>query len=261
MGTLGVLLREIRQSRGVSLDEMARATRVGKRQLEALEAEDLRELPAPVFVKGFIRAYCGFLQVAPDDALARYGDLLGHGSPAQGMTTGRSGGAAWRWGPVVVSFVLLVLLGGALLIVNMGFRARPDRAATAPARPAAQSDPAASLRPGPERAQSRPALPELAPVVPAGSVPPAPRGSQRLVVRAIEPTWIKVQMDGVGSVQELLPTGATREWSARERFVLTVGNAGGLQLELNGQALPSLGARGAVIRELVLPQSMAASGS
>lgn len=261
METLGVLLRGIRQSRGVSLDEMARATRVGKRHLEALEAEELPELPAPVFVKGFIRAYCGFLQVAPEDALARYGDLVGQGSPAQGMATGHSGGAAWRRGPVVVSFVLLVLLGGVLLIVNVGFRARPERAATAPARPAAQSELAASLRPGPQSGQSRPAVPELAPVATAGSVPAAPRGSHRLVVRAIEPTWIKVQMDGVGSVQELLPTGATREWSARERFVLTVGNAGGLQLELDGQALPPLGARGAVIRELVLPQGMAASGS
>lgn len=257
METLGVLLRGIRQSRGVSLDEMARATRVGKRHLEALEAEELPELPAPVFVKGFIRAYCGFLQVAPEDALARYGALVGQGSSAHGMATGHSAGAPWRRGPVVVSFVLLVLLGGVLLIVNVGFRARPERAATAPARPAAQSELAASLQPG----QSRPAVPELAPVAPAGSVPAAPRGSHRLVVRAIEPTWIKVQMDGVGSVQELLPTGATRQWSARERFVLTVGNAGGLQLELDGQALPPLGARGAVIRELVLPQGMAASGS
>ncbi|MEK8035258.1 MAG: DUF4115 domain-containing protein, partial [candidate division NC10 bacterium] len=74
-------------------------------------------------------------------------------------------------------------------------------------------------------------------------------------------TWIKVQMDGGGSVQELLPAGATREWSAEKRFVLTVGNAGGLQLELNGRTLPPLGERGAVIRELVLPQGGAAGGS
>ncbi|MBI2524943.1 MAG: DUF4115 domain-containing protein [Candidatus Rokubacteria bacterium] len=261
MGTLGLLLREIRQSRGVSLDEMARATRVGKRHLEALEAEELAELPAPVFVKGFIRAYCGFLQVAPDDALARYGDLVRHSSPAQTMATEHSGNSAWSRGPVAVSFALLLLLGGVLLIVNVGFRARSGPESPAPAVPVGQSDLAPSPRPGPQGEQPAPSLPELAPVAAAGSGPGAPRSSQRLVVRAIEPTWIKVQMDGGGSVQELLPSGATREWSARERFVLTVGNAGGLELELNGQALPPLGARGAVIRELVLPQGMAASGS
>ena len=36
-------------------------------------------------------------------------------------------------------------------------------------------------------------------------------------------------------------------------IILTVGNAGGISLELNGRALPPIGAPGAVIRELVLP--------
>jgi hypothetical protein len=73
------------------------------------------------------------------------------------------------------------------------------------------------------------------------------------VVKALEPTWIRVQIDGTRSVEELLPAGATREWSAEKRFVLTVGNAGGISLELNGRAMPPIGAPGTVIRELVLP--------
>ncbi|HKZ07233.1 MAG TPA: DUF4115 domain-containing protein, partial [Methylomirabilota bacterium] len=81
----------------------------------------------------------------------------------------------------------------------------------------------------------------------------AARPGQRLVVKASEPTWIRVQMDGTRSVEELLPAGATREWSAEKRFILTVGNAGGISLELNGRALPPIGAPGTVIRELVLP--------
>jgi hypothetical protein len=60
-------------------------------------------------------------------------------------------------------------------------------------------------------------------------------------------------MDDGSVVQELLPAGATREWVSNKRFVLTVGNAGGLSLELNGQPIPPLGARGAVIQNLVIP--------
>jgi len=45
----------------MSLDDIARSTRVGRRHLEALETDTFGELPAPVFVKGFIRAYCEFL--------------------------------------------------------------------------------------------------------------------------------------------------------------------------------------------------------
>jgi cytoskeleton protein RodZ len=88
---------------------------------------------------------------------------------------------------------------------------------------------------------------------PAPSAPAPARGPQRLVVKAIEPTWVRVQMDGDRSVEELLPAGASREWSAEKRFTLTVGNAAGVTLELNGRTLPPLGAPGAVIRELALP--------
>ena len=100
-----------------------------------------------------------------------------------------------------------------------------------------------------------PAPSAAAPATPVTAAPaPAPaRGPQRLVVKAIEPTWVRVQMDGDRSVEELLPAGATREWSAEKRFTLTVGNAAGVTLELNGRTLPPLGAPGAVIRELALP--------
>jgi len=255
MGELGGYLRELREAGGASLDEMARATRVGKRHLEALEAEELIELPAPVFVKGFIRAYCGFLQVPPDEALSRYQALLGEPDPAQRTATARASAPVWRRGPLVVSFVLLVLLAGTLLAVNVWRRGSPEKVASRPELSAVRTEPVANLQPAPQIAAS--GIPSTQP--PAAA--PLQRGSQRLVVRALEPTWIRVQMDGGGSVQELLPAGATREWSAEKRFVLTVGNAGGLQLELNGRALPPLGARGAVIRELVLPQGGAAGGS
>ena len=69
MSSPGIRLREIRLAKGVSLDDIARSTRVGRRHLEALEIESWGELPAPVFVKGFIRAYCEFLDASPDEAL------------------------------------------------------------------------------------------------------------------------------------------------------------------------------------------------
>jgi len=80
-------------------------------------------------------------------------------------------------------------------------------------------------------------------------------------MRAVEPTWIRVQVDEGQVAEELLQAGAVREWTAARRFVLTVGNAGGLELDLNGKRMPSLGARGAVIQKLVLPQEAPASGS
>lgn len=61
--------------------------------------------------------------------------------------------------------------------------------------------------------------------------------------------------------EELLQAGAVREWTATRRFTLTVGNAGGVEIDLNGKRMPSLGAKGAVIQRLVLPQESAGAGS
>jgi cytoskeleton protein RodZ len=72
MASVGDHLRELRQRRGLSLEEISRATRVASRYLEALEADRFPALPAPVFTRGFIRAYCQALGEAPEEALALY---------------------------------------------------------------------------------------------------------------------------------------------------------------------------------------------
>src|SRR6266446_7926969 len=78
-------------------------------------------------------------------------------------------------------------------------------------------------------------------------------GGQRLVIRALEPTWVRVQTDEGRIAEELLPAGASREWAAERRFLVTIGNAGGVELTLNGKALPPLGPKGTVIQRLELP--------
>src|SRR5262249_11668811 len=131
-----------------------------------------------------------------------------------------------------------------LLIVNGGFKPRPRVSAE---------------RNVPVSTEQHPAVPNTVAVTPpAGPAMPDGAGPQRLLVRAIEPTWIRIQTDDLRAVQELLAPGATREWTAERRFLLTVGNAGGIEVELNGQPMPRLGQSGAVIRQLELPKAAAA---
>ena len=85
-------------------------------------------------------------------------------------------------------------------------------------------------------------------------------GPQRLMIRAMDATWIRVQPDEGRATAELLPAGASREWSAERRFLVTIGNAGGVEVALNGKVLPPLGPKGTVIQRLELPQAPA-SGS
>jgi len=75
----------------------------------------------------------------------------------------------------------------------------------------------------------------------------------RLVAHVSEATWIRVRTEDGRNIEETVPAGEVREWVSNRPFVLTLGNAGGVTLELNGRTLPPLGASGAVISRIVLP--------
>src|SRR5262245_52425795 len=110
--SVGAYLRGLREAKHGSLADMARATRVSESQLAAIESDRFSELPAPVFVKGFIRAYCHFLGEPADEALGRYRDLLGERVAPETPVPARRLGPmfpAWLGSPVFISFVLLVV--------------------------------------------------------------------------------------------------------------------------------------------------------
>ena len=309
--SVGGYLRELRTRRGMALDELSRTTRVASRYLQALESDAFGELPAPVFIRGFIRAYCQALGEPPEEALTYYDGRDG-GAPlplTRPVPPARaSGGDTRARGTVVVSFVLLLVLGMALftvaLVIRPGDRAErsgievppdltptPPSGAPAPAIPASGSG-AASTPAGASPSTPAAPAPAAAPTVPAParSVPPAPSPSPtassapeistsaavraaaptapgpsleglagsvsapyRLIARTSDVTWIRVRTEDGRSSEETVPAGEMREWVSNRPFVVTVGNAGGVSLELNGRALPPLGPRGSVLPRLVLP--------
>src|SRR5712692_1561541 len=116
--SVGSYLRALREeSKGV-LEDIARATRVSLGQLEAMESDNFAELPAPVFVKGFIRAYCAFLGEPPDEALDRYRNALGEQPSTERAAPARRRAPSWSASPVFISLALLVVFGGGLLALK-----------------------------------------------------------------------------------------------------------------------------------------------
>jgi cytoskeleton protein RodZ len=287
MSSLGLYLRGLREGKGMSLDDMARSTRVGRRHLEALESDTFTELPAPVFVKGFIRAYCEFLDSSSDEALGLYRETTGEPAAPQGPLRPLLAPRPRRAGPLAISIILFVALGVSLFALRLGLQSSRKDSVSAPAKeearkaatptPAASAaKPAADMPTAPSTAQA-PAGAALAPssnsaaLTTSTASPPTPPsssapgeakpGNHHLIVRSIEPTWLRVQVDDGQVAEELLQAGAVREWTATRRFTLTVGNAGGVEIDLDGKRMPSLGAKGAVIHRLVLPQESAGTGS
>ena len=72
MGTFGDKLKRERELRGVKLEEIAEATKIGIRSLRALEDEHFEQLPGGIFNKGFVKAYAKFLGLDEEQAVADF---------------------------------------------------------------------------------------------------------------------------------------------------------------------------------------------
>ena len=176
MASVGAYLRDLRTRRGVGLDEVARTTRVAQRYLQSLEDDAFEDLPAPVFIRGFIRAYCQALGEPPHEALACYDGHDGRTPPlpARLVMVVRPGGMDPRTrGTIVLSLVLTLVLGIALFVVALVIRPGGDRAerSTIEARPESRATPPAATSPS----ASTPSAPVVAPASPPAPAPvPAP---------------------------------------------------------------------------------------
>jgi cytoskeletal protein RodZ len=72
MPTVGQYLRELRETKRMSVEEISRATRVPMSSVERIEADRFDELPGDVFVRGFLKSYARALGATPEEVLARY---------------------------------------------------------------------------------------------------------------------------------------------------------------------------------------------
>jgi len=73
----GEVLREARRSRDLSMEYIARQLRLAVNQIDALENDDYKMLPASIFVQGYIRSYASLLGLDSQPLVRRYVDIVG----------------------------------------------------------------------------------------------------------------------------------------------------------------------------------------
>ena len=124
MSSFGETLRRERELRQISLREIAEATKINLRYLDALERDDFRHLPGGVFNKGFVRAYAQFIGIDPETMVTAYleedGRQQARASRVGGATAvapetaahARSLGMRLWFAALVVVLILVVLAAG-----------------------------------------------------------------------------------------------------------------------------------------------------
>jgi cytoskeleton protein RodZ len=176
---IGCLLREERERQGKSIEEIMDATCISRRNIAAIEAGDEKDLPHPVYAKGFVRSYSRVLGLDADELANRLAATYTSEEDedddsfacrqAKPLSPVSSGARKSSWLVIAAIIVLLVLLGWLVWSMGLGTKTETGQAVEpVPAEAQAVSTPSAV--PAPEPAS--PAEEALA-VEPEFSVPAA----------------------------------------------------------------------------------------
>jgi cytoskeletal protein RodZ len=118
MESIGRYLRNAREARAMSVEEVSRATRIPSAAIDKLEGDFFDDLPGEVFVRGFLRSYARAVALSPDDVLSRYtaSRRVAVITPVPISAPGRRTQSK-RFGVAIAFVVLLILFTLALSIV------------------------------------------------------------------------------------------------------------------------------------------------
>jgi transcriptional regulator with XRE-family HTH domain len=263
MASIGEKLRQERLRQNLGLAQVADQTKIGRKFLEAIEAEQWDRLPGKFFIKSFVRLYASALGVDAGEVEAALDRLLETEKPASGTEPEHTGRLtqlplARSWRPrssfsqrgrlaLLAALACAVLLSGGIFALRRNVSQRPAPLAERPAATAAV---------GSESTLPRQPEPPVEGGIPPSSVdqPPPPQqpaslrpaGGLLLSLAATEASWISLTVDGRTVFSGILNPGGKRSFQGTERMTLRAGNAGGLEVHWNGQPIGPIGQPGEV---------------
>ncbi len=246
-------------------EQLALVTKVSVRQIEALENGRFEILPALVFSRGFVRAISLHLGLDAERTVAAYRHVFETWEASRPKDSlpapivrptidtlptqmpRRTVAASTTIRAVAVTATLVIATGIAILAKS---RAPEPRRGAAPGPTRAESGPASLALPQAVAAATV-ALPAGA-VVPgraaASATPPVPAGTSTMTLHFRDDCWTEVLVDGKVAARSLFPKGSTREFAGGRTFTLTLGNAGSVDVTIDGRSIPPVGRPGEVVK-------------
>jgi cytoskeleton protein RodZ len=230
MASFGETLRRERELRGVSLREIAEATKISIRLLQALEEDRLDVLPGGVFRRSFVKQYAEHVGLDAERLVAEFAHLHDGPSEAAGTEADRRDRAS----PGTYFLVGVLCVGAVLAILKAS--GQRETLQSAPQAPPMTAIPVVQAP-----------LPTPRPVV----AKPLDEGLT-LTLSAQQSCWVQVKRNGETVLDRVLGEGQSETVEAVGEIVLSVGNAGGLTFTVNNRPGVSLGRSGEVRRNIVI---------
>jgi cytoskeleton protein RodZ len=246
MSSIGLEFRAIRESRGLTVDRIASATRIPVRYIEAIDRDDVRALPPRPYLRGFVAAYGRELGLDPAETVARYFSQLGPPAPEPVMAVDVPSGEP----SYTRAWAIAALLLAVLLIIPAFTR---WRSAVEPPQPAVAGT--SGTAPATATASASVAPAAAVPVATQGAVVPGP-GELVVSMTFERPCWLDASADGTRIAYKTMEAGSTQVLKARREIAIRVGDAGAAAWAVNGRALSPMGRPGQVRDLVVTPENV-----
>jgi cytoskeletal protein RodZ len=240
-GGFGTRLREARERKGVSLRQIANATKISTSALEALERNDISRLPGGIFSRAFVRAYALEVGLEPEETIRDFIACF----PNDSVTAGHPASSAYLEDSetlesnrrMATTFLRLLGISVPLAGIVLYFGV-----ATAP--PAEEDE----RLPVPTRGAETPAAVRSFEAPPETSpAPPSQADRLRVGLTVSGPCWVLAIVDGQRVIERQLQAGESQVLDVRSELVLTTGDAGAVAMTLNGARARQLGRAGQVV--------------
>lgn len=239
-------LKRARDEKHVSLADIADRTLINIKYLEAIEEGNTGILPE-AYVRAFIREYASAIGLDPVETMRRFDErrraeeervhpreIVSEPPPASRPTFTLEPAAILTPRMATLAAVVVVVAVGAVFLWNL----------LAP-------EPAPITREVPFQSVVKEHEQQLAPASPEPA-PPIIRRADSLTLSALvsDTLWMSISLDSLPSREYLFRPGAKASWRARNRFTVTLGNAGAVSFLLNQKSLGVAGKPGAVLRDV-----------
>jgi cytoskeletal protein RodZ len=279
-------LKSIRESKGLTLKEIFQHTRISVANLEAIENSQYHLLPPPVFTKSFMRTYAKFLNIDDKILLSRYDRYLEtlqeKHYDADIKKTPKFSGIHYK----IFAWIFFLLVIISLVTFSLSsYQASVD---TVKNQIVQSPPPTADVKPSPapdaktEITTGASTTPPAAPLSKETKLPVSMKKVQTaskrdhtadvtqstakqeevtqqethadsydVIMEARELTWLRITADH-NPPQEILLKPGEKIKKSGSTFTIDVGNAGGIDIQLDGKSLGILGRHGQVVH-LKLP--------
>jgi cytoskeleton protein RodZ len=227
--TFGSYLKDFRLKRELTIETVAARTKIAVHCLTAMEENAHDRLPPRAYVKSFIRAYADAVGANTDVAMNLYlTDLELQATTRLQLLKRQAKMSAIRRVSIAAAAIVAILL--LVRYTDLFWDAAPPPAPEMRERTAAAVPSTADSRSG-DRSQSGKAVAD----------------KLKLRVIAVEPTWLKIIVDGQNTRSYNLKPEDRLELEGTSNFNLMIGNAEGLKIFLNEQPVKIFGSGGQVV--------------